>query len=190
MAATVGIAANASMVSAQLLRVRETWPQEVWARTGRVQLASAFLASLVAGKWTSMGESEACGTGAWVHGASHNAAGHWNEDVLDIVGGSKEEGRRVRGWLGDVDVSGGSRRAGSVSRYLVERYGFDPGRFDTQFPFFLVNLFHRHYCCALFIRSSVFISFSIAFTQRCSPLFWAYGYVTHTSTTLYSYSSL
>jgi hypothetical protein len=55
-----GIAANVSMVSAQFRRVRETWPQEVWARTGRVQLSSAILASLVAGKWTSMGESEAC----------------------------------------------------------------------------------------------------------------------------------
>ena len=141
MAASVGIAANASMVSAQLLRVRETWPQEVWARTGRIQLASAFLASLVAGKWTSMGESEACATGAWVHGANHNASGHWNEDVLDIVGGSKEEGRRVRGWLGDVDVSGGSRRAGNVSRYLVERYGFDPGRFNTLPSYFLANSF-------------------------------------------------
>ena len=112
MAASIGTAANTSMVSAQLLRVRETWLQEVWARTGRVQLASAFLASLVAGKWTSMGESEACATGAWVHVASHNATGHWNEDVLDIVGGSKEEGRRVRGWLGDVDVSGGIEESG------------------------------------------------------------------------------
>ncbi|KAF8151500.1 hypothetical protein B0H34DRAFT_822751 [Crassisporium funariophilum] len=139
MAARVGIAANASMVAAQLLRVRETWPQEVWARTGRVQLASAFLGSLIAGKWTSMGESEACATGAWVHGANHNAAGHasgqgyWDEGVLDIVGGSREEGRRVRGWLGDVDVSGGSRRAGNVSRYLVERYGFDPDTIVAPF---------------------------------------------------------
>ena len=64
MAASVGISANASMASAQLFRVRETWPQEVWATTGRVQLASAFLASLVAGKWTSLGVSEACATGA------------------------------------------------------------------------------------------------------------------------------
>ena len=129
MAARVGICSNASMVAAQLLRVRETWPQEVWARTGRVQLASAFLASLVTGKWTAMGEAEACATGAWVHGANHNATGqgYWDEGVLDIVGGSREEGRRVRGWLGDVDVSGGSRKIGNVSRYLVERYGFDPG---------------------------------------------------------------
>ncbi|KAF8196970.1 hypothetical protein BJ912DRAFT_93874 [Pholiota molesta] len=128
MAARVGICANASMVAAQLLRVRETWPQEVWARTGRVQLASAFLASIISGKWTSMGEAEACATGAWVHGANPNAAGgqgYWDEGVLDIVGGSREEGRRVRGWLGDVDVSGGSRKVGNVSRYLIERYGFD-----------------------------------------------------------------
>jgi len=130
MAARVGISANPSMITAQLLRVRETWPQEVWARTGRVQLASAFLASLLTGKWASMGEAEACASGAWVHGASQHAAGqgYWDEGVLDIVGGSREEGRRVRGWLGDVDVSGGSRKAGNVSRYLVERYGFDPGQ--------------------------------------------------------------
>ncbi|KJA12581.1 hypothetical protein HYPSUDRAFT_210359, partial [Hypholoma sublateritium FD-334 SS-4] len=59
MAARVGICANPSMVAAQLLRARETWPQDVWARTGRVQLASAFIASLLAGKWTGMGETEA-----------------------------------------------------------------------------------------------------------------------------------
>jgi xylulokinase len=139
MAARVGTCANASLVAAQLLRVRESWPQEVWARTGRVQLASAFLGSLIAGKWMGMGEAEACATGLWVHGANPNNAntapgggsGYWDEGVLDIVGGSREEGRRVRGWLGDVDVSGGGRRAGNVSRYLVERYGFDPGTFLT-----------------------------------------------------------
>ncbi|KAG5335903.1 hypothetical protein C0989_012570 [Termitomyces sp. Mn162] len=135
MASRVGTCASSSLVAAQLLRVRETWPQEVWARTGRVQLASAFLSSLIAGKWMGMGEAEACTTGMWVHGANVNAlnlgqsaaSGFWDEGVLDIVGGSREEGRRVRGWLGDVDVSGGGRRAGNVSRYLVERYGFEPG---------------------------------------------------------------
>ncbi|KAH9475085.1 putative D-xylulose kinase A [Psilocybe cubensis] len=134
MAARVGIASNASMVAAQLLRIRETWPKEVWERTGRIQLASAFLASIITGKWANMGEAEACATGAWVHGANHNVhnsphpagQGYWDEGVLEIVGGSQQEGRRVRGWLGDVDVSGGSRKVGNVSRYLVERYGFDP----------------------------------------------------------------
>ncbi|KAJ6495910.1 D-xylulose kinase [Mycena vulgaris] len=128
MAARVGGSAHPSNVSAQLLRVRETWPQDVWARTGRVQLASAFLASLVAGKWMPMAEAEACASGMW----SHTSAS-WDEGILDIVGGSREEGRRVRGWLGDVDVAGGGRRAGNVARYLVERYGFDPETGVTPF---------------------------------------------------------
>ncbi|KAF9530785.1 hypothetical protein CPB83DRAFT_850311 [Crepidotus variabilis] len=137
MAARVGICANASMVAAQMLRVRETWQQEVWARTGRIQLASAFLASLITGKWTSMGDTEACATGAWVHAANQLATpsgqGYWDEGVLDIVGGSREEGRRVRGWLGDVDATGGSRRVGNVSRYLIDRYGFDPETIVSSF---------------------------------------------------------
>ncbi|KAG6840072.1 hypothetical protein C0991_009184 [Blastosporella zonata] len=142
MANRVGTCASSSLVAAQLLRVRESWPQEVWARTGRVQLASAFLGSLIAGKWMAMGEAEACTTGMWVHGANANflavgqpaaATGYWDEAVLDIVGGSREEGRRVRGWLGDVDVSGGGRRTGNVSRYLVERYGFEPDTIVSPF---------------------------------------------------------
>lgn len=76
-----------------------------------------------------MGEAEASATGMWVHGGNSRDASHWDEGVLEIVGGSREDGRRVRGWLGDVDVSGGGRRAGNVSRYLVDRYGFDPGQF-------------------------------------------------------------
>ncbi|KAJ7641793.1 hypothetical protein FB45DRAFT_361864 [Roridomyces roridus] len=120
MAARVGTASHPSILSAQILRVRETWPQEVYARTGRVQLASAFLGSLVAGKWLPMAEAEACASGMWSH-----TTGTWDEGILDFVGGSREDGRRVRGWLGDVDVGGGARRGGNVSRYLVERYGFD-----------------------------------------------------------------
>jgi xylulokinase len=135
MAMRVGTSANASLIAAQMLRVREAWHGEVWARTGRVQVASAFLGSLVAGKWMGMGESEAAVSGLWSHGGGQGqtngggpvGGGQWDEGVLEIVGGSREEGRRVRGWLGDVDVSGGSRKAGTVSKYLVERYGFDPG---------------------------------------------------------------
>ncbi|KAF7305310.1 hypothetical protein HMN09_00782600 [Mycena chlorophos] len=126
--ARIGSAANPSCIAAQLLRVRETWPQDVWARTGRVQLASAFLTSLISGKWMPMAEAEACATGLWSH-----TANAWDENVLDIVGGSREEGRRVRGWLGEVDLTGGGRRAGNISRYFVERYGFDPETGITSF---------------------------------------------------------
>lgn len=180
MAARVGICANASMVAAQLLRVRETWSQEVWARTGRVQLACAFLASIIAGKWTSMGEAEACATGAWVHGANQNAAGgqgYWDEGVLDIVGGSREEGRRVRGWLGDVDVSGGSRKVGNVSRYLVERYGFDAGKLGRITFLYISNIIipDRNHCRTLYDRLSRFLSLYTPFPRGRRVFFRAYG---------------
>ncbi|KAJ8517835.1 hypothetical protein ONZ45_g5013 [Pleurotus djamor] len=132
MASRVGTCANGSLMAAQLLRVRESWPQEVWARTGRVQLATSFISSLIAGKWMPMGEAEASATGMWVHGPNGGQS-HWDEGVLEIVGGSREDGRRLRGWLGEVDVSGGGRRSGNVSRYLVERYGFDPETIITPF---------------------------------------------------------
>jgi len=134
MATRVGTCAHASLVAAQLLRVREAWPVDVWGRTGRVQVASSFLGSLISGKWMGMCEGEACATGMWVHSNGQGAPvngqqtqGHWDEGVLDIVGGSREEGRRVRGWLGDVDTFGCGRRPATVSKYLVDRYGFDPG---------------------------------------------------------------
>jgi xylulokinase len=124
MAARVGTCANSSLVAAQMLRVRETSP-ETWARTGRVQIASAFLASLISGTWISMGEAEACATGMYVYASG--GQGHWDNEVIEYIAGSTEEAWRVRGWLGDVDVSGGGRRVATVSRYLVDRYGFEPG---------------------------------------------------------------
>lgn len=125
MAARVGTCAQSSLIAAQLLRVREAWP-DVWARTVRVQVASAFLCSMMCGSWVGMNEPEACATGMWVHGTS-SSPGHWDEGVLEIIGGNREEGRRIRAWLGDVDLSGSSRKVGMVSRYLVDRYRFDHG---------------------------------------------------------------
>ena len=124
MAARVGTCANSSLVAAQILRVRETSP-ETWARTGRVQIASAFLASLISGTWIGMGEAEACATGMYVYASG--GQGHWDDEIIEYIAGSREEAWRVRGWLGDVDVSGGGRRVATVSRYLVDRYGFEPG---------------------------------------------------------------
>lgn len=137
MAARVGTCAQSSLIAAQLLRVREAWP-DVWARTGRVQLASAFLCSMMCGSWVGMNEPEACATGMWVHGTS-NSPGHWDEGVLEIIGGNREEGRRIRTWLGDVDLSGGSRKIGMVSRYLVDRYRFDHGKWFGWTPSFVVS---------------------------------------------------
>lgn len=128
MAARVGTCANASILAAQLLRIRESWTSDVWARTGKVQLASTFVASMIVGEWVNMGEAEACATGMWTHSSGQGSSpqGHWDDGVLEIVGGSREEGRRIRGWLGEVDLASG-RKIANVSRYLCERFGFEPG---------------------------------------------------------------
>jgi xylulokinase len=131
MAARVGMCANSSLIAAQILRVHETSP-ETWARTGRVQIASAFLASLISGTWINIGEAEACATGMYVYASG--GQGHWDDEVIEYIAGSREEAWRVRGWLGDVDVSGGGRRVATVSRYLVDRYGFEPGKFAITEP--------------------------------------------------------
>ncbi|KAI9507061.1 actin-like ATPase domain-containing protein [Russula earlei] len=130
MAARVGTCANSSLVAAQILRVRETSP-ETWARTGRVQIASAFMASLISGTWINVGEAEACATGMYVYASG--GQGHWDDEVIEYIAGSREEAWRVRGWLGEVDVSGGGRRVATVSRYLVERYGFEPDTIIASF---------------------------------------------------------
>ncbi|KAF8129871.1 hypothetical protein EV363DRAFT_1336911 [Boletus edulis] len=134
MAARVGTCANASILAAQLLRIRESWTSDVWARTGKVQLASTFIASMVVGEWVNMGEAEACATGMWTHtgGQGSSTQGHWDEGVLEIVGGSREEGRRIRGWLGEVDSASG-RKVANISRYLCERFGFEPDTVVTPF---------------------------------------------------------
>ncbi|RDX42251.1 actin-like ATPase domain-containing protein [Lentinus brumalis] len=125
MASRVGTCAHPSLVAAQLLRVREAWP-DVWSRTGRVQMASSFLASLLTGTLVGMGEAEASSTGLWVHaGSQPGGQSGWDEGVMEIVGGNRDEGHRIWQWLGEVDVSGGRRRIGTISRYLVDRFGFD-----------------------------------------------------------------
>jgi xylulokinase len=125
MAARVGTCAHPSLPAAQLLRVREAWPN-VWVATGRVQVASSFMQSLITSAFAGMAEAEAVATGMWVHGQGYGQ-GRWDDDVLDIVGGSRDEGRRVKGWLGEVETNGGGRRAGVVSRYMMDRYGFEQG---------------------------------------------------------------
>lgn len=135
MVARVGICAHASLMAAQVLRVREAWP-DIWRNTGRIQVASSFLASLVCGTYVNMSEAEACATGLWCHGGGTGAPGtpsRWDEGVLEIIGGNRDEGRKIWNWLGEVDTSGGRRRIGSVSRYLVDRYGFEPDTIVTPF---------------------------------------------------------
>lgn len=96
------------------------WPPSPYAcgRTGprglgpyQARAASQHLREeLITGKWIDMSESETSATGMWVHGADPSnttSQGYWDKEVLEIKAGGREDGCRVRGWLGDIDVSGG-----------------------------------------------------------------------------------
>jgi xylulokinase len=115
-----GTAAHLSIPASQILKIRETIP-EAWAMTGRIMLASAFLATLLSGKWAPMSEAELAGTGLWNH-----TAGAWDDTALELVGGGKEEAQRLRRLLGDVEKCG-SKQIGLLSPYFVERYGMSNG---------------------------------------------------------------
>ncbi|KAF8530223.1 hypothetical protein BU17DRAFT_35794 [Hysterangium stoloniferum] len=118
MAARVGTAAHAALAAAQLMKVREGAP-EAWVRAGRVTLAGAALASLFLGRWAPIGAAEAAGTGMW-----NIAHGVWDASALEVVGGGGDAARRLTDMLGPVESDGG-RSIGTISRYFVERYGFE-----------------------------------------------------------------
>ena len=86
MSSRVGVCAHASLLAAQLLRVREN---DAWQKTGKIQVASSFLSSLICADWIGMGESEAQATGMWVHGGQ-TQNGYWDDGVMEIVGGSRD----------------------------------------------------------------------------------------------------
>ncbi|TDL15765.1 actin-like ATPase domain-containing protein [Rickenella mellea] len=120
-----GTPAHAGLAAASVLRVRETAPG-VWASTGRIMPAGAWLASILSGGWAKVGEGEACAMGMW-----NVQRTVWEERVCEVVAGGRDEGRNLVGLLGDVDIGGSWR--GSVGSYFVERYGFSPDTFLTSF---------------------------------------------------------
>lgn len=84
-------------------------------------LASAFLASILLGRWAPMGESELVATGLWDHPKAW-----WDEPMLELLAGTKEEATRLRSFLGDVERVG-SKSLGNVAPYFSERYGVSRG---------------------------------------------------------------
>lgn len=118
-------AAHLSLAAAQILKVRESEP-EAWASVERVMLASAFLATLLLGRWAPMTEAEIIATGLWDHSKLW-----WDEGTLELLGGGKEESARLRVMLGDIERTG-SKNLGTVAPYFTERYGLSRGMFPAQ----------------------------------------------------------
>ncbi|KAH8978855.1 hypothetical protein EDB92DRAFT_1955857 [Lactarius akahatsu] len=48
--------------------------------------------------------AEASATDLYVYASGGQLEGHWDDEVIQYIAGSREEAWRVRGWLGDVDV--------------------------------------------------------------------------------------
>jgi xylulokinase len=108
------------MPAQQILKVREG-DSDGWAVTERVMLASAFLATLLLGKWAPMSESEIVATGLWDH-----PKGWWDESMLDLLCGTKEGTKQLMKMLGEVERSG-AKHLGTVAPYFVDRYGLSRG---------------------------------------------------------------
>ncbi|KAG8969322.1 hypothetical protein FRC03_003423 [Tulasnella sp. 419] len=117
---------NVSLPAVQAMKIREG-NAETWSKTAKVTFASNFLNTIFLGSFAPLGEAEVSGSGLW-----NSKKREWDQDVLDVVAGSKEEGGRFRKMLGEVESFGG-KDIGKVSSYFVERYGFDKDAFVTPF---------------------------------------------------------
>lgn len=101
----------------QILRFRMRHPKE-YEQTSRISLVSSFLASIFLGKVAPIDISDVCGMNLW-----DIKAGKYNEKLMALAAGSSDTSDLERK-LGYVPEDGGGS-FGSVSRYLVERYGFN-----------------------------------------------------------------
>ncbi|KIO26903.1 hypothetical protein M407DRAFT_23843 [Tulasnella calospora MUT 4182] len=126
MAARVGTASHPSLTAVQCMKIREGNP-DAWGKTARVMMASTFLSTLLAGKWTPMTESEVVGTGMW-----NVMTARWDAGALEIVAGSPDQGRKFVDMLGSVEMFSG-KAIGNVSSYFAERYGIEKGALIVPF---------------------------------------------------------
>lgn len=120
MVARVGTASHPSLTAVQCMKIREGNP-DAWGKTARVMMASTFLSTILAGKWTPMTESEVVGTGMW-----NIMTANWDAGALEVVAGSLDQGKKFAEMLGNVETFSG-KATGTVSSYFAERYGIEKG---------------------------------------------------------------
>ena len=98
------------------MRFRQKYPAKYRA-TGRISLASSFLASIFVGRLAPIDVSDVCGTNLW-----DMQSRNWRHECLALVVGS-DDICEIEGKLGRR-VSEGYESLGRVSRYFVSKYGF------------------------------------------------------------------
>ncbi|CDR45633.1 CYFA0S19e01178g1_1 [Cyberlindnera fabianii] len=131
LAKVTGSRAHYRFTGTQIRKIAKDHPKE-YANTDRIQLVSSFLASLFIGKVANLEEADA--TGMNLYDVPNRK---WSEELLatcslshekDGVTDESERAKAVESLkqkLGDVTPVGYDN-IGSVSPYLVKRYGFSP----------------------------------------------------------------
>ena len=122
MSTQVGVCGHSSLLAAQIMHIREAKP-DVWSKAGRVQLASSFLASILAGVMAPIVESDASGTGLYSLSKER-----WDDAVLQAVGGET-----TQDLLGPVERTS-SKPVGTLSSYFSQKYGLEPSTYHSILP--------------------------------------------------------
>lgn len=100
------------------MRFRRKYPEH-YEITSRISLVSSFFASVFLGKFANIDISDVTGMNLW-----HIGRGQWHDGLLDLAT-EKTDRKGLKDKLGAVPEDGGAV-GGKVSRYFVERYGFNP----------------------------------------------------------------
>ncbi|KAK3191734.1 hypothetical protein K4F52_002158 [Lecanicillium sp. MT-2017a] len=121
LAQTTGSGAHHRFTGTQIMRLRKHKPQ-VYAQTSRISLVSSWLASLMLGRIAPLDVGDVCGMNLW-----DMPNQQYSEALLALAAGSKDGAAAdLRAKLGEPCMDGG-QRLGTVSRYFVDRHGFDAG---------------------------------------------------------------
>ena len=118
LAEVTGSSAHHRFSGPQIMRYREKHRAH-YEDTARISLVSSFLASVFLGKIAPIDISDVTGMNLWdISGTK------WNEQLLALAAGGKENVDELRTKLGEVPADGGAG-FGMVSNYFAIRYGFN-----------------------------------------------------------------
>ncbi len=156
MSTRVGVCGHSSLLAAQIMHIRDAKP-EVWSKAGRVQLASSFLASILAGVVAPIVESDASGTGLFSLSKEQ-----WDDAVLQAVGGEI-----TQDLLGPIERTS-SKPVGTLSSYFSQKYGLEPSAW-LLLHFLLLNCIAMRCVAILFLAKLELTNDPLAFLAQTSP---------------------
>ena len=117
LANVTGSKAHHRFTGPQILRMQRKHP-EAYIKTTRITLVSSWLATMFLGKFAPFDISDVCGMNLW-----DVKRGDWNSKLLELTAGNYGVDT-LKSKLGSVPEDGGVH-LGPVSRYFVDRYGFN-----------------------------------------------------------------